>query len=55
MSLDGLNSTNPPWKIDHPNYTSLQKEAIKLDDILQDYFKKILIEDVIYESCSLVD
>ena len=55
MSLDGLNSPNSPRKIDHPKYTGLSKKAIKLDEILQNYFKKTLIEDVICENCSLVN
>ena len=48
MSIDGLQSTIPPWKIDHPNYTSLTT-TIKLNDIFKNYLKESLIEDVIFE------
>ena len=54
MSLDVLNSPKSPSKIDRPNYTSLSKKAIKLDDTFQNYFKKTLIEYLIYEMFSLV-
>ena len=54
MSLDVLNSPKSPSKIDRPNYTSLSKKAIKLDDTFQNYFKKTLIEDITCENCSFV-
>ena len=54
MYIHELNSPNSSRQIDHPNYISLSKKAIKLDDIFEKYFKKILIEDVICKNCSLV-
>ena len=35
MYFDGINIFNSPWNINHPNYTTLTKNKIELDDIFQ--------------------
>ena len=40
MYIYELNITNPQRKIDHPEYTTLAKNIITLDDIFKHYFKK---------------
>ena len=53
-SLDGLHISNSPRKIVNPKCTILAKYTIVLEDIFQNYFKEIIFEDVIFESCSSV-
>ena len=54
MSLDGLNSSNSPSKIDHPKYKTLATDTITIDGIFQNYFKESLFEDVTCENCHSV-
>ena len=39
MSLNSLNNSNSPRKINHPKYTTLAIITIILDDLFQNYFK----------------
>ena len=39
MSIDGLNSFNSPNKIDNPRNIRSATDNIKLDKILQNYYK----------------
>ena len=55
MSLDWLNNTHLPRQIYGTNYAALEKYTIKLDDIFQNYFKKSLIEYIIFKFFSLVN
>ena len=52
MSPEGLPSSNSPRQIDHKKFTKLENDTVVLDVILQNYFQKILFEDVIFENCS---
>ena len=54
MSPYGLNISNSARQIDHPKYTTLEKDTIVLDDIFHNYSKESLFEDVICENCSSV-
>ena len=55
MSIDGLKSPNSWRKIDYPEYTTLAKNTITLDDILQNCFKKSFVGGVLCENCSSVE
>ena len=55
ISLYGLNISNSPRQIDHPEYTTLEMSTITMDDTFHNYFKDSFIEDVICENCSSVE
>ena len=54
MPLYGLNSSNLSRQIDDPKYTTLATDTIRLNEILQNYFKESFFEEVIYKNCSSV-
>ena len=47
MTLEGLHTSNSPRQIDHPKCNILANDTVVLDVILQNYFKELLLEDVI--------
>ena len=50
--IEGLLTSDLPRQIDHPKYTTLTKDTVVLDVMLQNYFKGYFLEDVICENCS---
>ena len=53
MILEGLPTSNSPRQMDHPKCTTLTKDTIVLDVILQIFFKDSFLDDVVCENCSL--
>ena len=52
MSLDELNTSNLPKKIDHTKCTILANDTFVLNVIFQNYFQESLLKYVICENCS---
>ena len=52
MFLKVIPKSNSSKKIDNPKYTTLTKDTIVLDVILQKYFKDSFLDDVICENGS---
>ena len=52
MFLDGLPTSNSPRQIDHPKCTTLTKDTVVLDVMLQNYFEDSFLYEVIYKNCS---
>ena len=50
--LEGLPTSNSPRQIYHPKCTTLTKDTVVLDVMLQNYFKDSFLDDVICENCS---
>ena len=50
--IEVLPSSDSPRQIDHPKYTTLTKDTVVLDVMLQNYFKNSFLDDVICENCS---
>ena len=52
MSLDGLQTSNLPRKMDHTKCAILANDPLVLDFIFHNYFQDSLFEDVICENFS---
>ena len=52
MVIEGLPTSDLPRQIDHQKCTTLTKDTVVFDVILQNYFKDSFLEDVICENCS---
>ena len=52
MLIIGFKSSNSKIQIDHPKQSKLENKNITLDDVFDKYFKKLVLEDVIFEHCS---
>ena len=52
MSLDGLQTSNLPRKMDHTKCAILANDPIVLDFIFHNYFQEQFLEDVICEMFS---
>ena len=52
MFLKVIPKSNSSKKIDNPKYTTLTKDTIVLDVMLQNYLKDSILDNVICENCS---